>query len=162
MKEFQRLEKGAKGCMYLGTGTMSILGAAILSGLIFGFGWWDFLPVKIAYVAVMGLVILNTLVSPAFRYERYRYKIDDECIHVKEGYLWVTETIVPIERIQNLEVSQGPFDRYYKVAKVIVTTGGGEVSLSFIAKEKADEIAEYLKKRVNEAVVREREENGTE
>ena len=162
MKEFERLEKGAKGCMYLGTGALSIVVMAILSGLTFGLGWWDFLPVKIAYLVILALVILNTLISPTFRYERYRYRIDDECIHVKEGYIWVTEVIVPIERIQNLEVSQGPFDRHYNVAKVTVTTGGGAVSLNFIAKGKADEIAEHLKKRVNEAVMREREEHGTE
>ena len=43
------------------------------------------------------------------------------------------------------------------MAKVIVTTGGGDVTLSFLEDEKAERIAESLRKRINEIVLEQRE-----
>lgn len=44
---------------------------------------------------------------------------------------------------------RGPIDRMFKVAKVVVTTAGGDVTLRFLDEEKADFIAESLSKRIN-------------
>lgn len=159
MKEFEKLEKGARGCMYLAAVTATVIILAALSGIVFFTGLWEnFLFVRIIYLVIAAVAVVNMMVSPAFRYERYRYRIDEESIDVREGYLWVTESIVPIERIQNLEISQGPFDRRCGVAKVAVTTGGGVVTLRFIARDRAEEIADSLKKRINEAAVKEKNE----
>lgn len=159
MKEFTRLEKGARLCMYLSTGTMTITALAALSGAVFATGLWaDYLPVRIGYVLFLAASLANAFISPAFRYERYRYRINEEAIDVTEGYLWVSEYIVPIERIQNLEILQGPFDRGCKVAKVKVTTGGGVVTLRFLAKDKAEAIADSLKAKINSAAIKQKAE----
>ena len=44
----------------------------------------------------------------------------------------------------------------FRVAKVIVTTGGGDVTLSFLEDEKAEQIADNLRKRINEIVSEQR------
>ena len=46
------------------------------------------------------------------------------------------------------------------VAKVTVTTAGGDVPLRFLEEEKAEKIAENLQKRINEIVKEQREEDG--
>ena len=56
---------------------------------------------------------------------RYRYSINEECIDIREGYLFVKRNIVPIERLHKLEISKGPIDQIFHVAKVTVTTAGG-------------------------------------
>lgn len=48
---------------------------------------------------------------------------------------------------------RGPIDRMIKVAKVVVTTAGGDVTLRFLDEEKADFIAESLSKRINQILV---------
>ena len=93
------------------------------------------------------------LVEPYFRYNRYRYSINEECIDIREGYL-------PIERLHKLEISKGPIDQIFHVAKVTVTTAGGDVTLRFLEEEKAEKIAENLQKRINEIVKEQREEDG--
>ena len=45
------------------------------------------------------LILADVLISPYFRYHRYRYSINEEYIDIIEGYLFVKRNIVPIERI---------------------------------------------------------------
>ena len=68
--------------------------------------------------------------------------------------------IVPIERLHKLQTAKGPFDQIFKVAKVVVTTGGGDVTISFLEEEKAEQIADSLRRRINEIVTEQRTENG--
>ena len=93
---------------------------------------------------------------------QYRYSINEECIDIKEGYLFVKRNIVPIERLHKLQTLKGPIDQMFKVAKVVVTTAGGDVTIRFLEEEKAEQIAENLRGRINEIVVSQREEDGEE
>ena len=52
----------------------------------------------------------------------------------------------------SLSISKGPIDQIFHVAKVTVTTAGGDVTLRFLEEEKAEKIAENLQKRINEIV----------
>ena len=61
-----------------------------------------------------------------------------------------------------MQTLRGPIDRIFKVAKVVVTTAGGDVTLRFLEEEKAEQIAEYLEKRINQIVKEQRDKDGTE
>ena len=110
---------------------------------------------------VFGFMILaNAIISQYFRFHRYRYKIDEEFIDIREGYLFVTREIVPIERLHKMETLRGPIDSMFGVAKVKVTTAGGEVTIRFLEEEKAERIAEGLGRYVNHIVKEQREKDG--
>lgn len=79
-----------------------------------------------------------------------------------EGYLFVERNIVPIERLHKLQTARGPLDQLFGVAKVIVTTGGGDVTISFLEEEKAEQIADALRRRINEIVIEQRDAYGKE
>lgn len=64
--------------------------------------------------------------------------------------------IVPIERLHKLQTVKGPLDRFFRVAKVVVTTAGGDVTIRFLEEEKAEAIAESLRNRINQIVKEER------
>lgn len=117
---------------------------------------------KAVSLALVILTLFDALASPYFRYHRYRYSINEECIDIKEGYLFVKRNIVPIERLHKLQTLKGPIDQMFKVAKVVVTTAGGDVTIRFLEEEKAEQIAENLRGRINEIVVSQREEDGEE
>lgn len=108
------------------------------------------------------LILADVLISPYFRYHRYRYSINEEYIDIIEGYLFVKRNIVPIERIHKIQTKKGPIDQIFRVAKVIVTTGGGDVTISFLEDERAEQIADSLRKRINEIVSEQREQDGQE
>ena len=160
---YEKLSKGALKCMYIATG----LGSAAVIGIAVVLNILVFVPenmrsAKMISAAVIILFLLNALISPYFRFHRYRYSINEECIDLKEGYIFVKREIVPIERLHKLETQRGPIDRMCGVEKLIVTTAGGDVTLRFLEEEKAEQIADYLKKRINQIVVEQREEEREE
>lgn len=157
----EKLSKRALGCMY----TASIIGAIVGLGIIGAGNLFWFIPDDIQIGKIISLVlaviiVLNAIISPYFRFHRYSYRIDEEFIDVREGYLFVERNIVPLERLHKMQTLKGPIDRMFKVAKVVVTTAGGDVTLRFLDEEKAEQIAESLGKRINQIVVEKREQDG--
>jgi membrane protein YdbS with pleckstrin-like domain len=65
----------------------------------------------------------------------------------------ITEEIVPIERIQKISLESGPLDRMFGMTKLVVYTAGGDVTIRFMEKERAQEIGDRLKARINKYVV---------
>lgn len=159
--KYEKLSKQALKCMY----TAEIIGNVILLAVIGAVNYFWLIPKDIGIGKIISIVlavyaIVCMLVEPYFRYNRYRYSINEECIDIKEGYLFVKRNIVPIERLHKLEMSKGPIDQIFRVAKVTVTTAGGDVTLRFLDEKKAEKIAESLRKRINEIVKEQREEDG--
>lgn len=153
--EYKKLEKSAKSCMRISAiivlaiilipttvVTTWLLEAGTIGLICLGASW----VLAIAYIVV----------APNVRYERYRYAIDEEAIRVREGFLWISESTVPMERLHKIKTSQGPIARIFKLSTINVTTAGGDVDIKFLKDDEASEIAELLKKKINEIVVRER------
>ena len=137
-KMYEKLSKNALLNMYFGTITgtiavLAIIGILVILGLI---------------IAI--ILVFNAIISPVFRFHRYRYKIDEESIDIIEGYVFTQRNIVPIERLHKLQISQGPFDKLCNVARVNVTTAGGDVEIRFLENEKAEKITESLKQKINQ------------
>ena len=159
--KLEKLNKKALYCMYLVTSIVCVVIAAVLGVIVFFtrteasnktvIGW-----VTIICAIIMILEIIETIVSPLFRYQRYAYGLTDEEVQIKEGYLFLTHTIVPISRLHKIEISSGPLDRLFGLAKVEITTAGGDVTIKFLEKDKAEHIADSLKQRINEIVEEER------
>ena len=161
--KYEKLSKRALGCMYVATARASVIALAVIGAV----NWLWIFPkdmdmLKAVSLALVILTLFDALASPYFRYHRYRYSINEECIDIKEGYLFVKRNIVPIERLHKLQTLKGPIDQMFKVAKVVVTTAGGDVTIRFLEEEKAEQIAENLRGRINEIVVSQREEDGEE
>jgi len=157
----EKLSKRALGCMY----TAAILWATIGIIVIVAINMLWLIPnqieigTTISVIAAI-LIIANAIISPYFRFHRYRYSINDEFIDIYEGYIFVERNIVPLERLHKMQTVRGPIDRIFKVAKVVVTTAGGDVTLRFLDEGKAEFIAESLGRRINEIVVEKREKDG--
>lgn len=156
--EYEKLSKNALGCMYLST----ILVDVILIGIMVAVLKFWIIPQNITVVAyiiyaVIGVVVCSMVIAPVVRFERYRYRITDDCIEVKEGLLTVTHTIVPMERLHKIETQKGPIDRIFGVTKVNVTTAGGDVTIRFLREQQAQEIAMGLTKQINYIVSTQKE-----
>lgn len=157
----EKLSKQALGCMYVATG----MGSLIVLGILVAINVLLFIPEGIQIgmtisLILGGVILFNALASPYFRFHRYRYQIDEEFIDIREGYLFVKREIVPIQRLHKMETLRGPIDTMFGVAKVKVTTAGGDVVIRFLEKEKAERIAEGLGKHINRMVEKQREKDG--
>ncbi len=114
--------------------------------VVFGglYGW-----VKVAVMAAGAAVaVLWAAVFPVLRFIRYKYLIDSDRIEIIRGVLFVSRTVVPINRIHQINVLRGPIDTAFGVAKVSVITAGSTAVLRFLDEDEAQTIALYLNERV--------------
>ena len=157
----EKLSKRALGCMYTAAILWTVIGIGILIAVNAIWLIPEGIKMGTTISIVLGLLLMvNATISPYFRFHRYRYSINKEFIDIYEGYIFVERNIVPLERLHKMQTLRGPIDRMFKVAKVVVTTAGGDVTLRFLDEEKAEFIAESLGRRINQIVVEKREKDG--
>lgn len=151
-----KLNEKAKGCMRVNAAVVCITVAlsATAAMILFWDGGGVLRNILIAACYIWAAAYITAV--PLVRYDRYRYCIDEEAIRVIEGFIWVSEQTVPIERLQKISRSQGPVARMFGLSTVKVTTAGGDVEIKFLTNDKADEISESLKKKINAIAVFER------
>ena len=83
------------------------------------------LPVLVAFVVLPDVI---AYVAIHLRYDTTWYVLSDRSLRIRRGILTIHETTISFENVQNVEVRQGPLQRYFGIADVIVQTAGGGVS----------------------------------
>ena len=105
-----------------------------------------------AVFAAFGILVILAIyfiAAPQVFYRRYRYRIDDEKAEIRRGVIVISHTLVPIERIHQVQVAKGPINRMFGLANVNITTAGGTAVLEYLDIETAESVATKL----NECVV---------
>jgi membrane protein YdbS with pleckstrin-like domain len=70
------------------------------------------------------LVIALWWFWPSLVWQHLAYRITPDLLVIQRGVLWRTETRVPRTRIQHTDVSQGPLERSFGLATLVVHTAG--------------------------------------
>ena len=152
-KNYNKLNKKAIVSMYLENIIEIAIFAAILAVLTFFFGEYEVYKKIFSIVKyIYGAYVIISLISPKFRYERYRYMIDDEEIRINEGFIYLKYEIIPIERLHKLTVKQSPIKRIFKLSNITVMTAGGTAEIKYLTTEEAKLISEKLKNKINNSV----------
>jgi uncharacterized protein len=79
----------------------------------------------------IGLLVFGGLAAashygPAVRYRTTWLRLDADGLEHEHGWLWRHQISVPRSRIQHTDVSQGPFERRFGLATLVVYTAGTE------------------------------------
>jgi hypothetical protein len=105
-----------------------------------------------------GLTFGWGLISVVFlvpgRWRRWGYAFTDRELHVACGWFTRRHTVVPVSRVQHIDVSQGPLERSAGVATLSLHTAGTEqnlVILPGIRRERAEEIRDVIRSRISDA-----------
>ena len=104
------------------------------------------LPIAIALLALAVVIF-----APRRIYRRLLYRLDDRLLQVVRGWLFHTDTVVPLVRVQHLDVVRGPFDKMFGTASLVVHTAGTHnsiVTLPGLAPGRATEIRDVIRERV--------------
>ena len=112
----------------------------------------------VAYVIIAAVVMISIilLALPVIFYRHYRYIVDGEKVDVRSGVFFIRRTVVPIERVHQVQVRTGPLSNRVGLADVVITTAGGSAVIQYLDRQVADSIAEYLKDSINK-IIRDRE-----
>ncbi|WP_434099821.1 PH domain-containing protein [Streptomyces viridosporus] len=117
------------------------LATALVPGLLAGPGWAAFAALPPA-LAVWGW----TLLERNWRSWRYAERADD--LLISRGVLWRRETVVPYGRMQLVEVTSGPVERYFGLASVQLHTAAAATDATIPGLDPAE--AERLRDRLTE------------
>jgi membrane protein YdbS with pleckstrin-like domain len=99
------------------------------------------------WMASSALVTGLLLWWPAVSYRHTSYEISEQGIRIRRGVVWRTVSSVPRSRVQHTDVAQGPIERMFELATLIVYTAGthhASVSLSGLGRETAFLIRDHL------------------
>lgn len=101
---------------------------------------------------VLGLLLLYKLIGifvyPLIEYRQWGYSITEDKVDIRHGIFFVTNTIIPIIRIQHITISQGPINRKLGLYEVEMSLASSNFKIEGLSKAVADEIAENLKSKL--------------
>jgi uncharacterized protein len=96
-------------------------------------------------MVVAGGAVLAGIV-PVLRYRRWRYALRERDLWIRRGVLWVTVSVIPYARIQFVDTRQGPLDRLFGLAQLVVHTAALGTSGRLPGLDAA--LAEHLRERL--------------
>ena len=91
--------------------------------------------------------------APARRFSRWGYRMDADELQVQHGMLTQVHTVVPLDRIQHLDLAQGPLERSFGVSRLIVHTAGtlhSQVLLPGLPRETAERMRDEIRARIRQ------------
>ena len=107
-----------------------------------------------------GLVLLIggmlTIMLPRLRYRFWRFDLRTEELYLERGIWNRVRTIVPLRRIQHLDVSQDVLERNFDLGRLIVHTAGtrsSDVVLPGLRYEEAERLRDEVKHYITEDAV---------
>lgn len=147
--EFQKIEKKM---IYIRLVCRSIFFLIYLIGVLIGLNFLYHsvgLGLFIYITIIAGLLTLFfavlTFVFPFLIYKIYRYQINEDKIIVKSGVIFLNKDIIPIKRIQHIEIMQGPIKQIFGLSTLNVYSAGSIQRIIGIKKETAELLADQIK-----------------
>jgi hypothetical protein len=100
-------------------------------------------------VPIIGLAAV--VVAPQRVYRRLHFRLTERLLQVVRGWLFHVDTVVPLVRVQHIDVTRGPLEKMFGVATLVVHTAGTHnsiVTLPGLAPERAAQIRDIIREHV--------------
>jgi len=112
---------------------------------------WLVLASDILPWALAAFFVVEVLVLPRYKYAVHRWEATANGIYTLTGWLSRTWILVPISRIQTVDVTRGPLQRMFGLASVSVRTASaqGSVEVHQLDAYTAAQVADDLSTRAN-------------
>jgi membrane protein YdbS with pleckstrin-like domain len=92
--------------------------------------------VAAAWIAALGAI----LIVPPVRRRIWWYAIGEEEVDLHEGLVVVTRTVVPMVRVQHVELHRGPLSTRMGLAEIELHTAAGSVTIPALDRAEAERI----------------------
>ncbi|WP_225743535.1 PH domain-containing protein [Marinilactibacillus sp. Marseille-P9653] len=117
-------------------GIFYILGCV---GLVWLINWFDW-PFIFAILSVIVTIVsfcMDYFILPYLRYKSIRYEVHPTYLEILKGVFFRTREIIPIERVQQVSIEDGPLSRRYQVQIVEIQTAGTSHRVPLLLEEDA-------------------------
>ena len=113
---YKKLDKKAITSWRIGRLISLAVMLLIFAGIAVGLSFWrEAEPYRWIAYFILGMLTVYKLVGlflyPQIEYRQWGYYITEDKVDIRHGLFFITNTIIPIIRIQHITVSQGPVNR---------------------------------------------------
>ena len=126
--------------------TLIVMAVFSLFSILFLFSLLEWI-----YFSLIAIVLLVYYVIKFFylgaSFKHFSYKMDEEGLYINKGVFWRKKIVVSRNRVQHTDVTQGPLDRKYNLATLVVHTAGtrnASVKVNGILQEEAERMRSSL------------------
>ncbi|NLL30106.1 MAG: PH domain-containing protein [Clostridiales bacterium] len=101
------------------------------------------------------LSLLNSLIYPWYEYKQWKYIITEDDIRFSEGIFFTKNFIIPIIRLQEINLNQGPINKKLNLYDVLISTSNISHKIPNLEMDEALKISEFLSKKIKDKVNKE-------
>lgn len=108
--------------------SLVLLGGALVLASLSGPDWPRLLRLlaTVAPYLAAAYAVVAVLIRPRLRYRTHRWEVSAEAVYTLVGWLDQQWTIVPIARIQTVDINRGAMQRVFGLASVAVLTASSK------------------------------------
>ena len=110
---------------------------------------WKYVLTCIVYGLTL-IILINSLFMPKYKYEKFRYDMDEEKITLRYGVFTERNVTIPMRRVQYVDTEQGVILRKYKLINLTVHTAGGSYEIPYLESEVGSKLQLSITKIVQE------------
>jgi hypothetical protein len=127
--------------------------AAVFGGILLfplfgvGFGAGQWLPALLGWLVIVGLLVFRVCWHPRRAYRGWGYRLDERVLEIKEGIWFRTLTLLPLSRLQHVDLNAGPVERGLGLASLVFHTAGTHnaiIVLPGLEADRARELRDHL------------------
>ncbi|WP_129791284.1 PH domain-containing protein [Sphingosinicella sp. CPCC 101087] len=124
---------------------------ALVAALDFGPLRQTPVPPGLTTAVVLAAALILLAILPPRRYRAWGYREEEDELHIGSGLLIRVRTVVPFGRVQHIDVAQGPIERRYGLATLILHTAGtrgAAVPLPGLPHEQAERMRDRIRAKI--------------
>ena len=130
------MESVDKRFMYRRMFFLSLIGLPVIA-----LGYFNSKPILILF----GIFLITYfLITSYFRYKKCKFGHNEKMIMIRGGLFGDKAETMPIIKLQNIEISQSPYQRRKNLANVQIYTAAGSVTIPYIGHDRAIQLTDYL------------------
>jgi len=111
------------------------------------------LPYLTFVVPVLLVSVFTILLRPARLHRAWGYRMDPRDLHIARGVWTRVQTVVPLRRVQHIDIAQGPIERAFGVCRLVLHTAGtmhSRVVLPGLGRATAEDMRDEIRSHIRE------------
>src|SRR5690625_3740126 len=135
----------------IGFAIVAWVGAVAALYLFHHLEWPVTVSIILLLVGILGTYLI-VFRLPSLMWRRWRYEVFEKEIFIQHGLLVVTQTLIPMVRIQHVDTKQGPILKKYHLSSVTISTAATTHIIPALLEDDAVELRDRISAlaRVNE------------
>ncbi|WP_422660013.1 PH domain-containing protein [Paenibacillus sp. EC2-1] len=105
---------------------------------------WTLIPGWIGIGLFLVTLVWFTWILPELSYRTFGFKVSEEELEIRSGFIWLSDIVVPMTRVQHVELERGPLLRKYGLAEVKVVTAAKTHIIMALASDEAEQLKQQI------------------